>query len=139
MKDEKPCYVCNGERIEELEQPYLTHRCSKHNTCLRCGRNRSELKRTPWGMKGAFVCQSCEDNRINADIEAFQKEDQDDHDFDYRSDVKCRYCGHEFYPDDFHESGELDCYNCNSTLHVEIEWDPSYTITKPESKTQKAG
>ncbi len=121
------CPECIGK---EPVFPYV--KCEKHNVCVTCGIKRKDLKETPWGHRNGFVCKPCEDARVKSIIDAFQATEINEDDFNYRSDVKCLYCGYEFYPDDFYETGTLECGNCSNELHVEVEYEPYYTITKPE-------
>ena len=126
--EEKKCYVCDGTKPTGL----FAYRCEIHEVCDSCGIGRKKLKEPPWGTTTGFICQPCENARRKRAIKDFEDTEVDNWDFQMRDDVKCVYCGYEFQPDDFYETGNMECPNCDSKIHVEVEYDPYYTITKPE-------
>ena len=46
--------------------------------------------------------------------------------------IDCPHCEHSHRPTGDHETddGEWECYECEKTFHVTIEYDPSYSVSK---------
>ena len=127
------CYVCEG-----TEPYYMSKRCEKHDVCLTCGKKRKDLTGYPWGHKGGFVCQDCEEKRRADKIEKFAKENENEEDF-YDDNVSiCPYCGHGNTDDDgaeeYHMDGdyEMVCGECDSEYSMSTRISYSYTTSKKE-------
>ena len=125
------CWVCNG-----AEPEMFSRKCIEHDICDVCKTKKADIIGTPWGTKTGFICNRCQQDIWNGRIATFAKEDPDEHNFLSRDDVKCPYCGYEYYPDDLYESSDDEyCPNCNSQIEIEVEWVADYSISKPKPES----
>ncbi len=124
---ENNCWVCMG-----LEPKAFTKKCKAHDICDVCKTKRADIDGIPWGTRTGFICQKCEDVRIAKAISDFGKEKYDELDFKYNDQVKCPYCGDEYYPDDLYESTDgVDCPNCSMEVNIEVLHSVTYSTSKP--------
>jgi len=130
---EKECWVCDG-----TEPKAFSHKCEKHDVCIRCGIKRADVEGVPWGTRKGFICNKCQEEKWAERIAAFTEKDFKENDFEYRSDLKCPYCGHEWQPYDVNESTEdVTCPHCNSYMDVDVEWTADFCIRKAKSDKNK--
>lgn len=127
----KECFVCKGIEPDNI----FSHRCEKHNVCLSCGTKRKDLKETPWGKRGGFICKPCEQKRIQEKIKTFQDENACEDEF-YDDDIICPFCGekHECDGEDgaFYSEGDhkFSCADCDNVFNVNTYISYSYTTSK---------
>ena len=127
------CYVCNN-----TEPTWLSKRCEKHDVCLSCGKSAIEIKEEHWAEKGGWVCASCEEKRIQNEINEFQAKNEDEDDFwSDEKPVICPYCGHHNKVEEgymyFEEGYHTDtCGNCNNDFELVTYISISYTTRKKE-------
>jgi len=132
------CSECNG-----LERNWTTYvECENHNVCRTCKIPRSEFTGTAWAGKTGWQCDPCkikEHEKAKAAALAAMPEEFDD--WDYRGDdnVRCPYCNLEFEDSgngELYKSGsqEIECGRCDNKFTLEIEFSPSYTMTRKEQK-----
>lgn len=124
--ESKKCWVCSGDKPK-----LFGYRCETHDVCDICAKNRHEIKGDKLGTITGFVCVSCEEKRQQKAISDFGEEEVDNWTFSCNDNVKCPYCGHEYEPDELHEStDDEECGNCGSIMNVEVEYSVSYSTSK---------
>jgi len=133
MSDKK-CYACEGTKPED----WFDYRCEEHNTCVACGKKRSEITCDIWEQRIGFICADCRTKRVEDRIKAFQSEEHDECDF-YSDDVIiCPICGYEHKCDGedpaFYEDGdhEFTCADCDNKFNVNTYVSTSYQTSKIE-------
>jgi len=118
------CWVCNGS-----EPKAFTKKCKIHDVCET---KRAGITGIPWGTRTGFICQTCETKRIGQAISDFEKEYHDKWDFKHNDEIKCPFCGYEYYSDELYESTDSEeCPNCNNLMVVDVDYSVSYSTYKP--------
>lgn len=119
------CSECNGKprSVSYIE-------CEKHNVCKCCGISRKEIKGAVWGGTKGWTCPSChEEQKIETRREAFEKLDGEIPYTSYESEIICPHCGTKINSEGIHENQNLDCYVCEGSFSLEVEYTASYSTT----------
>ena len=134
MAETKECYVCNG-----IEPDWISKRCEEHDVCTSCGILRKDLKQTPWGAKGGFLCCPCEEERK---LQAVADYKYNENFHEYEREIKCPYCGSEYFVDDHYSLyeddnlEEIECGNCGNEFSCQTYVSTKFTTKRIQQKKE---
>lgn len=126
------CAECNGEPRGWMKYT----ECDEHDVCAHCGIHRKELKDTPWGRKGGWVCKPCDDKEHEIEKTAAlaaMPDEYDEWDYYCMSEIQCPYCNNIIEDSgSYHEADdeEIECGCCDNIYTVSAEISINYTMKK---------